>query len=180
MTAPTAVLIISSHRRAPRQLASVRIGEEDTTIASKGFMLEGIEEFCAPDAVSPAQFYEMWSGTADRSAEFKLALAVLEQALDDLEKHRHAHDNKRRRLYRQAQIWVQSNDRRWPYSFVNVCDTLNMRCDRLRTHILEARVFELGEAAKPVAAKLNVTRTRPAGTLGSCLSGAPGIPSCAS
>jgi hypothetical protein len=119
-------------------------------------MLEGIEELCAPDAVSPAQFYEMWSGTADHSAEFKLALAVLEQALNDFEKHRHAHDNARRRLYCQAQTWVQSNDRRWPYSFVNICDILNIRCDRLRTHILEARVVDLD-----VAAKLDVTRAQP-------------------
>ena len=43
---------------------------------------------------------------------------------------------------------MQSNDRRWPYSFVNVCDTLNIPCDRLRTHILEAPVVELDVAAK--------------------------------
>jgi hypothetical protein len=89
-------------------------------IANTRFMLsDGIEAFCAPDAMSPAQFYEMWSGTADRSTELKLAFAVLEQALDDFEKHCHAHDNKGQRLYRQTQTWVQSNDRQWPYSFVN-------------------------------------------------------------
>lgn len=120
----------------------VRIGEEDTTIESKRFMPDGgiIEDLCAPDSLSPAQFYEMWSGTADRSAEFKLALAVLEQALEDLAKHRHARDNERRRLYRQAENWVLSNDRRWPYSFTNVCEILNVPSARIRTNILEGRV----------------------------------------
>jgi len=78
----------------------------------------------------------MWSGTADRTAEFKLALAVLEQALEDLDKHRAAAGNERRRLFRQAHSWVRSNDRCWPYSFVNVCDMLNVPSDRLRTRIL--------------------------------------------
>jgi hypothetical protein len=122
-------------RRAP---VLILCGKEDTIIATKRFMPDGgiIEELCAPDAVSPAQFHEMWNGTPERSAEFKLALAVLEQALEDLDKHRDALGNERRRLYRQAQSWVRSNDRGWPYSFVNVCDMLNVPADRLRTHIL--------------------------------------------
>src|ERR671927_448719 len=97
---------------------------EGTAIGTKQMISEAgvTDDLCAPDAVSPAQFHEMWSGTPERSAEFKLALAVLEQALEDLDKHRDALGNERRRLYRQAQSWVRSNDRRWPYSFVNVCD----------------------------------------------------------
>lgn len=121
------------------------------TIASKRFSPDGgiIEELCAPDAVSPAQFYEMWNGTPEKSAAFKLALAVLEQALEDLDKHRYADGNERRRIFRQAENWVQSNDRRWPYSFVNVCEMLEVPSDRLRTHLLDVRGDVLEMAAAP-------------------------------
>ena len=97
-----------------------------------------VEELCMPDTLSPAQFQELWSGVPERSAEFKLALAVLEQALDDFEKHRQACSNEAQRLYRHAHTWILSNDRRWPYSFVNVCEMLNVCAERIRTHVLAA------------------------------------------
>jgi hypothetical protein len=112
-----------------------------------------VDELCAPDAVSPAQFDEMWRGTAERSAEFKLALAVLEQALEDLEKHRRARDADRQRIYRQTRTWILSNDRRWPYSFVNVCEMLNVSFDRIRKHVLKERP-DLVRRLEQVAAEL--------------------------
>ncbi len=78
----------------------------------------------------------MWSGTSERAAEFKLALAVLEQAVEDLQRHRGACAAERQRLYVQARRWVASNDRRWPYSFMNVCDMLNLSPGRVRTKLL--------------------------------------------
>lgn len=98
------------------------------------------EDLRAPDVLSPAQFHEMWSGTPDRAAEFKLALAVLEQAIEDLERYHGTDAPERQRLYSQARRWVSSNDRRWPYSFVNVCDMLNLSWGRIRTKLLESRL----------------------------------------
>jgi hypothetical protein len=114
-----------------------------------------IEELYASDVASPAQFQEMWGGTPERSAEFKLALAVLEQALEDLEKHRHATANQPRRIYCQAEAWVQSNDRRWPYSFVNVCEMLNLCSDRLRAFALARKVACVPKPAPADDARLS-------------------------
>jgi hypothetical protein len=32
--------------------------------------------------------------------------------------------------------WIASNDREWPYSFLNICDGLELEPDRLRSGLL--------------------------------------------
>jgi hypothetical protein len=101
-----------------------------------------IEDFCTFDAVSPGQFHEMWNVTPGRSAEFMLALAVLEQAIEDLHRYRDG-TGRRQRLYRQAWLWITSNDRCWPFSFVNVCEMLDLPCGPMRLELLTERPNEL-------------------------------------
>jgi hypothetical protein len=121
-----------------KKFARRMIDVEDIAIGAKQTISEGgfTDDLCTPDTVSPAQFQEMWCGTPEPSAEFKLALAVLEQAVEDLQHHRGASASEPQRLYVQARRWVASNDRRWPYSFANVCDMLNLSCGRMRTRLL--------------------------------------------
>ena len=89
----------------------------------------------------------MWNGTPEPSASFKLAIAVLEQAVEDLRKYRSARSAEPQRLYMQAHRWVSSNDRRWPYSFLNVCDMLNVSYEPMRTKLLEFGLAPWKEAA---------------------------------
>jgi hypothetical protein len=70
------------------------------------------------------------------SAEAELAAAVLKLAFEDLQKHRQATDMRRRRAFRDAYVWVKSNERRWPYSFLNVCDMLDLSPQMLRGKLL--------------------------------------------
>ena len=65
-----------------------------------------------------------------------ICVMCLEQAVEDLQRHRGTSAPEPQRLYVQARRWVASNDRRWPYSFANVCDMLNMSCGRMRTKLL--------------------------------------------
>jgi hypothetical protein len=39
-------------------------------------------------------------------------------------------------LARRAEIWVRRRDTRWPFSFDNVCDALNIDAERMRTYLL--------------------------------------------
>ncbi len=58
--------------------------------------------------------------------------AVLNDAIECLEKY---HDSKRRRnraLYREAKEWVMSTHDDSLYAFENVCDTLKLDADYLR------------------------------------------------
>jgi hypothetical protein len=91
-----------------------------------------------PEAILPVQFYGVWHGRRGFSPEHWLLLAVLWQAVDDLRHHRNARRPKGWRLYRDAYRWVASNDRRWPYSFLNVCDVLGLSPGRLRAALLDA------------------------------------------
>jgi len=67
--------------------------------------------------------------------EKELALGVLNQAAHDLRRFRSATRGVRRELYVDAHDWVTANDFSWPYSFVNVCKTLNVCPEVVRTEL---------------------------------------------
>jgi hypothetical protein len=75
-------------------------------------------------------------GEHEASAEEELAAAVLKLAFDDLQRHRGATDIRRRRAFREAYSWVSSDERRWPFSFLNVCDMLDLSPKSLRAKLL--------------------------------------------
>jgi len=79
---------------------------------------------------------ELEPGARESSGEEILAAAVLKLAFEDLQKHRGATDTRRRRAFREAYVWVASNERRWPFSFLNVCDMLDLSPLALRSKLL--------------------------------------------
>lgn len=42
-----------------------------------------------------------------------------------------------RRLFAEATEWIAADDREWPFSFVNVCDALDLSVSRVRSAIDE-------------------------------------------
>jgi hypothetical protein len=68
--------------------------------------------------------------------ERKLAVAVFSQAANDLRKFRHARRGAGYSLYADARNWITSNDRKWPYSFLNLCDVLHLAADAIRADLL--------------------------------------------
>jgi len=68
--------------------------------------------------------------------ERQLAVAVLSQAADDLRKFRYARRGSGYSLYADARNWITSNDRKWPYSFLNLCDVLHLAADAIRAELL--------------------------------------------
>ena len=72
----------------------------------------------------------------EASAEIELAAAVLRQAFDDLQRNRSAIEVRRRRQFRDAWVWVASDAREWPFSFLNVCEMLDLSPEALRTKLL--------------------------------------------
>ena len=65
-----------------------------------------------------------------------LAAGVLKQAARDLRRFRSATRGVRRELYLDAYSWITGNDFSWPYSFVNVCELLDVCPDAIRTQLL--------------------------------------------
>jgi hypothetical protein len=84
----------------------------------------------------PAQFRDIWSGEAS-SPERELAAAILEAAAADLRNFRYARRRRRQRLYWQAYQWVASEDREWPFTFVNICEALRLSPSAMRERLLD-------------------------------------------
>lgn len=94
------------------------------------------EDILTPEPALPAQFKDVWYRSRAISPERALVLAVMWQAVIDLQKHRFATRRQQQRLYWEAWEWVASDDRNWAYSFSNLCDMLNLNPEPLRKELL--------------------------------------------
>src|SRR5260221_900159 len=94
------------------------------------------DDILVPDAALPSQFDEIWHKTRAISPERALALAVMWEAVLDLDKYRFAVRRRQQRLYWEAYQWVTTNDRSWPFAFVNLCDALGLTVEPVRKQLL--------------------------------------------
>jgi len=109
------------------------------------------DDILVPEAALPAQFDDIWHKTRAITPERALALAVLWEAVLDLDKHRFAKRRRQQRLYWEAWEWVTSNDRSWPFSFANLCDLLGLSVEPARAQLLADRAPAAPAAEKPAA-----------------------------
>ena len=65
-----------------------------------------------------------------------LAAGILEQATLDLRRFHGATSGLEREFYLDAYRWVISDDCNWPFSFLNVCQTLNLAPETVREEVL--------------------------------------------
>ena len=65
-----------------------------------------------------------------------LAAGILKQAALDLRRFHGATSAVEREFYLDAHRWVTSDDCSWPFSFLNVCQTLNLAPGTVRQEVL--------------------------------------------
>ncbi len=65
-----------------------------------------------------------------------LAAGILKQAAVDLRRFHGATSAVEREFYLDAHRWVTSDDCNWPFSFLNVCQTLNLTPETVREEVL--------------------------------------------
>src|SRR6266576_2288558 len=73
--------------------------------------------------------YTSWTNQKD------LAAGVLKQAAQDLRRFNGATSAVERELYLDAYSWITSDDCAWPFSFLNVCQLLNLAPDVVRLEL---------------------------------------------
>jgi hypothetical protein len=66
------------------------------------------------------------------SPERRLMAAILADAVECLQKNVSAPSRRRRRLFREAEEWIRSEDIAWIFSFRNICDVLGVDAEALR------------------------------------------------
>src|ERR1700693_560310 len=70
------------------------------------------------------------------TSQRELASGILKQAAQDLRRFHGATSAVERELYLDAYSWVISDDSSWPFSFLNVCQLLNLTPESLRQELL--------------------------------------------
>jgi len=96
-----------------------------------------------PDTLLATQFFGALRHKPGMDGERRLMIAVLEDAVHCFRKQVHATDPKARQLFRDAEQWITSADQSWFFSFVNVCDTLDLNPDWVREGLLKWRDAQL-------------------------------------
>jgi len=102
------------------------IGEFDTTS-------------CDAAGLLPAQMSVGVRLDGETSGPLALMLAVLADAVQCIEQGRRGRRFRVRRLAADAEGWVRSNRRDWPFSFLNVCEVLGFDAHAFRTRLFEMR-----------------------------------------
>ena len=70
------------------------------------------------------------------TSQRELASGILKQAAQDLRRFHGATSAVERELYLDAYSWVISDDSSWPFSFLNVCQLLNLTPDIVRQELV--------------------------------------------
>lgn len=96
----------------------------------------GERDVIEPENVLPAQFFNRGVST-DLQPEKRLMLAVLEDAVACFQKYALSTKPAERQWFAEAAAWLTANDRQWPYSFVNICDVLDLDAGRLYNGLLQ-------------------------------------------
>jgi hypothetical protein len=103
-----------------------------------------------PDTLLPSQYFDRFRRRGQLGGERRLMLAVLEDAVDMYRKHCGT-QGRNRALFLDAEAWIDDDDRTWMFSFLNLCDVLDLDGEYLRRglHALKARA---GGTARPLQA----------------------------
>jgi len=140
--------------KSQRQLRSVGApspgsGKERRRVLQPVFLSEPTRCLQAV-AVLPTQF----TPEAALRSEERLILAVLEDAVNCFQHYAFAREAKLRRLHDDARGWIYSDNRTWPFSFENICHTLDIAPAYLREGLeewLAASALREGRARRPRA-----------------------------
>jgi hypothetical protein len=88
------------------------------------------------ESLEPTQ----WFAGRALQPEKRLMIAVLADAFDLVLRPPAPPHSRRLPWQRDAARWLRSDDREWPYSFVNICEALSLEPHRVREHL--ARCIE--------------------------------------
>lgn len=136
--------LATSQQQATEQLptATMTVGVKNTQLPVEA---EVIKATAAPISllsdllVHPDQFFTQRDGALHRTGEYRLLVAVLQDAIIDWFRYRNASHPRGRRLFQEVSSWFTSTDQVSLFSFENICAHLGIDPDYLRRGLLEWR-----------------------------------------
>jgi hypothetical protein len=85
----------------------------------------------------PIQYFEAMRRKHLLEGEKRLVLSVLEDAVECFMKCIDSSTNKGQRLFRDAEEWINLEDKKWVFSFDNVCEMLDVNPEYMRRGLRE-------------------------------------------
>src|SRR5215471_10490405 len=85
-----------------------------------------------PDVLLPGQFFSFFRKEGGFDRERRLMLAVLEDAIDCFQKYACTSDLRGRQLFLESYDWIMSPEKRWLFSFENICQIVDMDPEYIR------------------------------------------------
>jgi len=121
-----------------------------------------------PATVLPVQLYANLAPDASIVPEKRLLLAILEEAVVTFQRYSADTGRRGRRLFREADEWVCSEDMCWPCSFRNICDVLGLDPSYVRQGLRRWRAGQRADGGEHVPhrqpfRRLSGSRTRAIG-----------------
>lgn len=91
------------------------------------------------DALTSHQYFKVFQQKPGSDPERRLMFAVLSDAIECFQKYSRCENRRGRKLFVNAERWINSRDASWPYSFEFICDVLGINADYLRLGLVQWR-----------------------------------------
>src|SRR5690242_11072916 len=127
--------------------------EQGAKMQEKETLDEKLPGLFEPDTLLPIQYFEAMRRKHLLEGEKRLVLSVLEDAVECFMKCIDSTTNKGQRLFRDAEEWINLEDKRWVFSFDNVCDMLDVNPDYMRAGLRRWKERKLELNARRAAEK---------------------------
>lgn len=105
--------------------------------------------FFEPDVLTSHGFFKVYQQRAQWDPEERLMFAVLTDAVECFQKHVDSQSRRSRLLFAEAAEWIESREESSPFSFEQICQTLNINPSYLRTGLTRWRsLYEKNRPAR--------------------------------
>jgi hypothetical protein len=112
-----------------------------------------------PDVLLPSQHADRTGGRRAFEGEYRLMVAILEDAIDVYRKQAVARDTRKRHMFEDAEAWIEDRDASWIFSFENICAVLDLDPSYIRRGLHEWK-----RRARAAAGVAQVVHLAPADT----------------
>ena len=110
---------------------------------------EKISSLFEPDTSLAAHYFDALRRKTILEPEKRLLLAVLKDAIDCYQINVLAQSGKRQQLFRKTEEWIMERDSDRVFSFVNICELLQLHPEYLRRGLLRWKDKKLADSTTP-------------------------------
>jgi len=134
---------------------------KETKMQERETLDERLPGLFEPDTLLPVQYFEAMRRKHLLEGEKRLILSVLEDAIECFMKCIDSPTNKGQRLFRDAEEWINLEDKKWIFSFDNVCEMLDINPEYLRRGLRGWKERKLKILAEPAPEPIQASEPEP-------------------